>query len=105
MPDRHTESDTGYPLTDELKLQAWLARAEIKNPSVHKEVSALAQLRDQLRVQAHLGKLEAREELEKLEPTWLKVKGHLDHAAEEVGGELKELLKDIRKGYERLVKS
>lgn len=89
-------------LKDELKLQAWLARAELRNPSVHQEVSALAQARDELRVQAHLGQMELGEEWGKAESSWEKVKVQAEAAADSAAEELGGLLTDIRAAYDRL---
>jgi hypothetical protein len=105
--DNHS---TGNPLTqiaDELKLQAWLARAEFRHPSLkheatRKEVSALANMRDELRVQLSLGKLEARDEFEHLEDQWRKVKRAADQAADDAGEGLHDVLKQIRDGYASL---
>jgi hypothetical protein len=63
------------PLADKLKLQAHLAKMELADPSehesgVHKEASALAQMRDDFRLQMHLGKLEAKEEWLDAEERW-----------------------------------
>jgi hypothetical protein len=95
---------------DELKLQAWLASAELRHPSLQRsetrqEVDALVRLRDELRVQLALGKLEAREEFETLEQRWRS----LQQAAERTTGELEEavhdLLREIRDGYHRLARA
>ncbi len=98
-----TPSDRPFQqFKDDLKLQAWLARAELRNPSVHNEVSALAQLRDQIGLQVHLGKVEAREEWDKAEARWLRLRGRLEDLAEDTGEEAKGLLSEIRASYERL---
>lgn len=93
-------------LTDELKLQAWLANAELKHPSLkhesaRKEVDMLAQARDELRVQIHLGRLEAAEEWDRLEARWGVVK-QLSVAADDLGEVLSDVIADIREGYNTL---
>ncbi len=102
MSKKSEETRSAAQLVDELKLHAWLAKAELENPSLHKDVSALAQRRDQLRVQMALGKLEAREEFDRLEKNWVRVKTVLGDTAHDVGDDARELLEDIRRGYQRL---
>ena len=92
---------------DELELQAWLARAEFRNPSLHDpttrtEVNALASLRDELRVQLALGKLDARDEFEAMEKKWQALKSAADRTTHDVGETLHDLLRDIRDGYGKL---
>lgn len=89
-------------LHDDLRLQAWLARAELRNPSLHHEVDALAQLRDQLMLQVKLGRMEAREEWEKAEGRWLRLRARLEDTATETTEEIKGLLSDIRAAYDRM---
>ncbi len=103
----HSETSVLKQLGDELQLQAWLAGAELRNPSlaqpgVRDEVDLLARLRDELRVQIHLGKLEATEEFEQLEHRWVRIKSMATAAADEAGESLHDLLRDIRDGYQRL---
>ena len=92
---------------DELQLQAWLARAEFRHPSLHEEktkeeVGALARTRDELRLQLALGKLEARDEWETLEKAWAGVKHQAGLAADDAGESMHDLLARIRDGYQRL---
>lgn len=94
-------------IADELELQAWLAAAEFRHPSmsdpeVRGQVSALARTRDELRLQLHLGKLEAQDEWKHLEGRWRDVKAVAGDTAHEVGQGLQELLTDIRDGYRKL---
>lgn len=94
-------------LRDELELHAWLARAELRRPSLRHEptrgeVDALVRLRDELRLQLHLGKLEARDRFEALEETWRDLMRTVDAAAEDAGEALHDLLRRIREGYARL---
>ena len=100
----------GNPLermVDELELQAWLARAEFRNPSLQRsevvgEVSALAQVRDELRLQLALGKLEARDEWEVAERKWADVKRLAAATADDAGETMHDLLGRIREGYREL---
>lgn len=103
------KSETGVErvVVDELKLQAWLAAAEFRNPSmsdpaVREEVSALAGLRDELALQVHLGKLEAKDEWAKIESGWQKLKHVADTTTTEVQESLHDLLRQIRDGYQKL---
>jgi hypothetical protein len=92
---------------DELELQAWLARAEFRNPSlrdpaVRGEVDALVRMREELRVQAALGKMEARDEWARLEAGWVRVKSAAERTADEAGESFHDLLDTLRRGYQRL---
>jgi hypothetical protein len=93
---------------DELEVQGWLARAEFRNPSVkdhaaaRAEVGSLARLRDELRLQASLGKLEAREKWEVLEQRWGRLKASAERATDDAGESFHDLLNEIREGYEAL---
>ena len=90
-------------LVDELQLQAWLRDAEARNPSKNIDaIAPLAQLRDELRLQLHLGRLEARDEFERLEQTWREVKHRVSRMADEAEEELHDLLRTIHDGYRRL---
>lgn len=108
MPD--TPPDSTNPFTqmvDELQLQSWLARAEFRHPSlahpaVREEVDALAQMRDQLRVQLHLGSLEAKDEFHRLEEHWVRLKAAAGETAAEIGSSLQQLVKELREGYDKL---
>lgn len=93
-------------VVDELEVQAWLARAEFQHPSLHEpavreEVSALARIRDELRLQMALGKLEARDEFEVLEKNWEKLKSAASKAATEAGESITDLVTQIRDGYKK----
>lgn len=94
-------------LVDELKLQAWLAAKEIAKPSLNdtstrEEVDALARLRDELRLQLHLGKLEAKDEFHRLEERWRGVMHAAADTASDAVGRLRALLGEIREGYRSL---
>ena len=69
----------------------------------------LAQVRDELRLQAHLGKTEMRDELEALEPKWHELRMKLEKAedatietGEYVGAAVRLLMDELRDGYERI---
>jgi len=94
-------------MTDELRLQAWLAAADFKNPSLsepetREEIDALAAIRDHFRLQMHLGRMEARDEWHKAEGYWRDLKHKASDGAGEVGAGVRELLRRIRAGYDKL---
>jgi hypothetical protein len=76
---------------------------------ITEDVEGLRQLRDELRVQLHLGKAEARERFEKLEGTWQHLEARLKVIREESSedlGQIREaaglLVGEIRDGYRHL---
>jgi len=91
-------------LLDDLQLQAWLARAEQRNPSLHQRVAPLAQTRDDLRLQVHLGKMEATDAWHAAETRWGKLKQRLDRALEDIHPpeDLNDALDEIRTAYKHL---
>ena len=106
MSNSHPEgASAAKGMIDELKLQAWLAKAELNHPSLRKvkgEASVLAKMRDELRLQAHLGKMEAGDRWQKVEDRWQIFMGHANNEAHEVADDLQEMLRDIRNGYREL---
>jgi hypothetical protein len=75
-------------------------------------LEALRQLRDELRVQIHLARMEARSQWDKLDPKWKELEAKLDgleHAPAEVARELlttaRALVKDLADGYQRIRKA
>ncbi len=69
----------------------------------------LARMRDELRVQIHLARLDARSEWERLEPKWWELEakaGALENATVESAKGLKAaagmLVEELEKGYERI---
>ena len=107
MAEDREARDVIEMLVDELKLQAWLARAEWRNPSMHdpttrEEVDALARLRDEFRVQLHLGKMEATDAWHRAEEDWRELKRRAEEQAEDLGEGLKAVLQRIRGRYEEL---
>lgn len=112
MSDDRNSHDVLQELADELKLQAWLAQRELNEPSLsdgeHEEASALARMRDQIRVQLHLGQLDAKDEFEHLESRWRllmqrDVRPTANKVAEAVEHAAHDVLKEIRDGYHRLL--
>jgi hypothetical protein len=74
-------------------------------------VSSLKQMRDELKVQIHLGKAEAKEEWEKLEEKWqeLKARGEpvaeaVEESAKDLGSALELVGGELKAGYERIKK-
>lgn len=73
------------------------------------EVEDLRRVRDELRVQIHLGRREARERWEELEERWEHLEGRLRElrretreSLEDVAGAARHLVDEIRRGYRRL---
>lgn len=69
----------------------------------------LRQTRDELRVQMHLAKAEARDDWDNLEKKWDDFQGRMDKvedaagdAAKDVGGALSSLGEEIKAGYQRI---
>ena len=76
---------------------------------ITEDVEGLRQLRDELRVQLHLGKAEARERFEKVEKTWQHLEARLNLIREESSEDLSQireaaglLVSEIRDGYRHL---
>jgi hypothetical protein len=112
MSDDRQEHSVLGELTDELRLQAWLARREYQDPSLsdeeHAEASALARMRDEIRVQMHLGKLEAQDEFDRVEARWRALmKRDVEPAANTMAENLEaaahDLLREIRDQYQKLL--
>jgi hypothetical protein len=107
MAERREGTDMLEQLGDELKLQAWLAGAELRHPSLadpslREEVDGLARLRDELRLQLHLGKLEARDEFEHLEGRWRRIMQGAAETASDAAHSIRDLVHEIREGYRRM---
>ena len=76
---------------------------------IQSEIETLQAARDELKVQAHLGALEAREAWEKTEQQWSHLEGHIKRLAEatqesleDVGTAINILADEIRNGYEHV---
>jgi hypothetical protein len=78
---------------------------------IEEMVSTLKQLRDELKVQIHLGKAEAKDEWERLEEKWQQFKGHSRSVAEAAGESAKNVSsaleivgEELKSGYDRIRK-
>jgi hypothetical protein len=74
-------------------------------------VSSLKQIRDELKVQIHLGKAEAKDEWKKLEEKWQELKAHgetvagvVEESAKDVGSAVELVGEELKAGYERIKK-
>lgn len=84
--------------------------SDIRN-QLDKELDVLRRLRDEIKVQAHLGNSELQEQYEKLEKGWQHLEGRLKvlgkesgDIAEGLGSTLSALADQLGDGYERLKK-
>ncbi len=70
-------------------------------------VEDLKQLRDELRLQMHLGSMEIQDEWEELEKKWTEFthKAELEATAKGVGSALETVGDELMKGYERMKKA
>jgi hypothetical protein len=73
------------------------------------ELESLVRTRDELRVQAHLAKADARKELERLEAGLLQLQDeakrmamHSKDAAHDIGATTRALLDDLKQGFDRI---
>ena len=78
----------------------------------HTDIDSVAQLRDELKLHAHLFKAEAKDEWKRIEGDWRKLKGQLAPAkratkqsAKDIKGATRLLLKSVKKGYARIKES
>jgi len=76
---------------------------------LHEERAALRQLRDELRVQAGLGKAELRDLYEDVERKWYELEGRLKVLGENMKGDVADvrsaallLAEEVRKGFEHI---
>ena len=74
-------------------------------------VSSLKKMRDELKVQIHLGKAEAKDEWEKLEEKWQELKAQgktvaeaMDESAKDVASAVELVGGELKAGYERIKK-
>lgn len=81
------------------------------NERIQKEVDELRGLRDDLKVQVHLGKLDAQDRFAEAEKNWEHLEGKLKvladasrETAEEVGEAARLLAGEIRNGYDHIRK-
>lgn len=75
--------------------------------SFERELAALATLRDELKLKAHLAKSELKDELTKLESKWQRVdeevrrtSTHAKSDVQAIGDQAKSLLNELKQGYE-----
>jgi hypothetical protein len=70
-------------------------------------VADLKQLRDEARVKAHLGSMEAQDEWRKLESKWenFEARARLDRSAKDVGAAFDLLAAELKAAYERIAKA
>lgn len=79
-------------------------------------IDSLKQQRDELEVQMHLGKLEARDEWERMEKKWnhllaeaeansKPLRGAVEESAKDVGTALEQVGEELKNGYERIRRS
>jgi hypothetical protein len=73
------------------------------------DVEALRRLRDEIEVQAHLGRVEVREKWEEVERAWQRLEGEVEHIRREAKEPLESiesagrlLMDEIRSGYAKL---
>jgi ElaB/YqjD/DUF883 family membrane-anchored ribosome-binding protein len=81
---------------------------EIKD-TLQRELDALSQARDELKLKLHLAKAEAKTEWNKLESTWQRVQEEFQHTKSgaeqplrDMGKAAKTLLEELRNGYARV---
>lgn len=106
--DTHVDTSLLNQLKDELRVQAWLASAELRNPSVgspegRAEVDMLARLRDELRLKMHLGKLEVQEEFDRLEGRFQRFMSLAERAADDAEERIHDVMKEIRDSYRSIL--
>jgi hypothetical protein len=80
--------------------------------SFKREFEALATIRDELKLKAHLAKADMKDELNRLEKRWLKLEeelrrgtGHMKEPLEELNASAKELVDELKRGYENIKRS
>jgi len=83
----------------------------VEKPDFNEMIQKLKQERDELAVQMHLAKADAKDDWEELEKKWEKVSAHLEEvgkeaadAGKDVGGALDLLGGELKRGYERIRK-
>lgn len=77
----------------------------------NREIEALQAIRDELRIKTHLAKADIKDEWNQLEGKWQSVEEELRRTASHVkeplhtiSAQTKELLKDLKHGYENIVR-
>ena len=76
-------------------------------PDIHKLVDDLKTVRDEVKLQIHLGSKEAQAEWAELENRWnaFRAKAELERSAGELSGNVKKLGADLKDAYVRLRKA
>ena len=77
--------------------------------SLQRELDLLTKMRDELKLQMHLAKADARDEWNKLEKNWSEVQDEMRRASadakvpiEQLGNAAKGLIEDLKASYERM---
>lgn len=77
--------------------------------TLRRDIEQLKQLRDELRVQAHLGRAEVRDTWSRLERLWPKVESRVrdleseaDSARDHIFSATRALVEELRQGYQQL---
>jgi hypothetical protein len=70
--------------------------------NLQKELNALLKLRDELKVQAHLGKLEAKDALLRIENEIPVLEKTMDESIDKASSAIREAMKDAQKALDRL---
>jgi hypothetical protein len=85
-----------------------MANKELKE-SMQRELELLGKARDELKVQMHLAKAEARDEWKRLETTWQRVEDEVKRAraqakepVKEIGDAARSLIDELKHGYARV---
>lgn len=75
-------------------------------------IASLQQQRDELRLQMHLAKADARDEWEKLEKKWREIESRLDRAGDaarasagDVGHAVEQVARELGRAYDRIRKA
>ena len=81
----------------------------MERKQLSEEFETLRTIRDELKVQAHLGKLEAHDVWESLEKDWQQLESRMSVVAkasseslDDIGQAARELAREIQRGYKRL---
>ena len=76
-------------------------------PNIDNLKKELNRLREEVDLKMHLASLEAKEEWDELETKWRQFssKARFDESADSIGGALKQLGEELKKGYKRLLQA
>lgn len=98
--DRELEESSASLVRDHLAFIR--ARAERVDREIVQELKRLRTLRDELRAQAHLARAELRDRFEKLEPVWHKVELQSQKLQASAEQGVRKLIEDLRSSYQEL---